>query len=182
MAGYGIQYLKKSFCFLSFLTSFLLSHPALSDTDLIGPMHRYPSSPAFPGSIACKIQQQLKNGSVRSLSEGVLYIDFITESTGISKNYSGFEVLIPDMENGDFIYFRIRFHDQHHPERGYVKDYSPRVLVETARKGSESHLSYKTYFYPEKSGQARFDFVYPIELDPAYFVQCRTFVDPLNPQ
>jgi|GEM_PF-6276835 len=172
------KYLKESFYFLFFLSG----HAALSETSLIRPMHPYPFMPAFPGAIACKIQKKLNNETVRTLAEGVLEVDFTTESTGISKSYSGFDLLIPDMEKDDFVYFRVRFHDRQHPERGYEKDYSPRVVVETARKGSDSHLSYKTYFYPENLVQDRFDFVYPIELDPSYIVQCRTFVDPLFSQ
>lgn len=135
---------------------------------------------SLPETISCRLERTLKNGEVEKVGIGSLEMGFQKEGSRLMLSRSGFEWLVPDMSKGDFILFKVRFYDKQHPEKGYEKDYSPRIAVETSRKGSDSHLSYRTYFYPvdpkstDPVAPSKFEFSYPIEFDPTLVIRCQT--------
>lgn len=133
------------------------------------------------GPIYCGIQKELKDERVEILAEGRLETLFFR--SGMSRaqvSRSGFEKLIPDLLRGDFVQIKIHYYDQNHPEKNYEKDATPRIAVESMRQGSESHISYRTYFYPitevsaDRPDGCGFNFKYSLELDSMISVRCKT--------
>lgn len=134
------------------------------------------------GPIICGIQKVEKDGRVGFLAEGHLETLFFGGGmTGAPVSRSGFERFIPDLSRGDFIQIKIHYYDREHPERNYEKDPTPRIAVESTRQGSESHVGYRTYFYPidritaDRPHDCGFNFNYSLELDSTISVRCKTF-------